>query len=309
MVQTQATDQQTSPGSLFSQRTDPGQIAPNSDPETTQSDGAVDVPVNNVTPNAVITLGALAHGVRTATVNGQSVHIVAATGFSGLISQPVTVQDQGATVTVHLTMVVNPASPRGAHFTTARHARTLVTWSSASGATGYTVTVGGKTICHTTSTHRSCLIPSLAGPKSTVKVMSNGGDATTSALVAATYVAPAKAVVIGSVGFGTRDIDLTKVTRPQVDAFARQIARQGFNRIVIRGYAASVATDKASVARQWRDSRLRAFAVANELKTQLHAAGSHASVTVTWFGATNPIANNLSFFGRIQNRRADIVVA
>ena len=306
-----ASDGQLSSPAFLTATTLPGDGSPtpHASSSTVTTGGSSQIVISGISNTAILSIGALQRGVSSAVASGQTVRIVTARGFSGVISQPVTIRDAGSDTVIHITVVVNPAIPARRQFTATSGTSGVVTWGAADGAIGYVVTVGGRQVCQTAASPRTCTIAGLLGPRSNVRIRSLGADATTSAAVLASWRRPAQPVTLLTIGFGASGKALTSATAAQVRAMARSIAALGMTRVEVRGYSAATGQTAADIRSQLIMSKVRAQACAAALTTELAHLHAHVSVIVRWFGAGSPQAANTWFGGRLLNRRAEIVLS
>jgi outer membrane protein OmpA-like peptidoglycan-associated protein len=259
--------------------------------------------VSHLSGAAVVEAGDLAEGVAGLDVDGLTVTVTTVHGFSGVLTQPLIVTDEGSQVAVDAVVTVNPDAASRAAYKPLSATSARITWTSGAGATRATVRVNGKSVCTTSAT--TCTVRSLLGPASVVTVTESGHDATSATPVRAAY--SASKVPLGTSHFVGDSAVLTSASVKALRTLSSRIAAAGITRLTVHGYTAAQ-TRATRTPGQLRLSQLRAHAVSDALVAMLDARGLHVRITLVAEGGAHPIASNATYTGRTENRRAEVVI-
>jgi outer membrane protein OmpA-like peptidoglycan-associated protein len=258
---------------------------------------------------ATITPGTKAAGVDTVSVVDGDVLVKVLSTFSGLISQPVTVTQNGVDTVVHLVVKVYPTASKSNTFTL-KLGNTYVHWSASPNAHGYKVIVNGHVDCTTSSKTTSCTIKGLLGPKAVITVVTVGGNNFTSRATAQ-YVKSTVVAPFGAVLFAADSSKLTVTSKLTIHNYAVAIAKQGFTTVTVEGYIAHWPSNPSAADRAHgiAVSTARAAAVRTYLVAEFKKLGVKVSVKTLGNGGSYPTVSNTSSSSAAGNRRADISVS
>jgi len=171
-----------------------------------------------------------------------------------------------------------------------------IAWQASPNATGYYVTIAGKTVCTTTGALQ-CLAHELVGPKSVIKIYATKG-ALTSTYVRPTLLKNDRPQIIGMVYFNSASYLIKQDQRPEILRVARLIKKLGYDFVYIQGHTDSNAYDNVKLSND------RAVNTLTALTKLLPGLG----YKLDYHGATSPIASNSTLKGQALNRRAEIAV-
>ena len=239
------------------------------------------VTLAGITPTASIFVAAEVKpnipGFASLKVNANTFEVIPTETFSGKMTVPVTITQNGATITLNVPIVVNPKPVPVAATSPESKSLTNVAWEKSPNAISYKVLLNNSPICESTS--EACSIPRLLGPKAKLEVLALGNDGTISSQVVSAYT-PSKPIPVLDVkfAFGSSRID-ARATKQMRD-FVRIVLDQGFTKVSISAF-----TDSIGGAQSGKTlSTARSRAVSNYLNRFLEA-----KIDATGAGI-NPIA-------------------
>lgn len=163
-------------------------------------------------------------------VAGNQFEVVTIPTYSGKMTVPVTINENGAVTTVTVEIVVNPKPVESAKTIPVSAKKSNIEWSKSPNAISYVVTRNGKEICSTTGS--SCQIPKIIGPKSEITVISLGNDGTISEEKLPAFIGdrpiPVKKVSISNASSSLNSKDLNRLKE-----VINLVKEEGFNRVSI----------------------------------------------------------------------------
>jgi outer membrane protein OmpA-like peptidoglycan-associated protein len=190
-------------------------------------------------------------------VNQNSIEVIPTQKFSGNMTVPVTVSENGATVTLNISVVVNPKPVVEAQTSPTSNKSTGVVWEPSPNAVSYKVQLKGQPLC--TSNGNSCTIPKLLGPNSKLEVISLGNDGTVSTQVIPAYV-PSKPIPVLDVKFSLGSSAISKAEIRKLNEFVNLMKEQGFTKVSIDAFTDGVGGTKgAKTLAQARASQVAKF--------------------------------------------------
>ncbi|MEI8082260.1 MAG: YDG domain-containing protein, partial [Actinomycetes bacterium] len=184
---------------------------------------------------------------------------------------------------------------------------TLIRWVGSSGATGYQVRAGGRLLGTTGPDTLSLFVPEILGPDAGIVVIALGPKGSASDPAAGAYQPSAQAK-LGTVRFSFQSSKLTAGSKSTLRAYARTIAAQGFRNVTINGYTATYNDGGGTWASRKRLSVARAKNVRLYLAAQLKSLHVSPSISTAGYGNKYPAASNKTSWGRMKNRRAEILL-
>ena len=239
------------------------------------------VTLAGITPTASIFVAAEVKpnipGFASLKVNANTFEVIPTETFSGKMTVPVIITQNGATITLNVPIVVNPKPVPVAATSPESKSLTNVAWEKSPNAISYKVLLNNSPICESASA--ACSIPRLLGPNAKLEVLALGNDGTISSQVVSAYI-PSKPIPVLDVkfAFGSSRID-ARATKQMRD-FVRIVQEQGFTKVSITAF-----TDSIGGAQSGKTlSTARSRAVSNYLNRFLEA-----KIDATGAGI-NPIA-------------------
>lgn|GEM_PF-3268464 len=239
------------------------------------------VTLSGITPTASIFVAAEVKpnipGFASLKVNANTFEVIPTESFSGKMTVPVTITQNGATITLNVPIVVNPKPVPVAATSPESKSLSSISWEKSPNAVSYKVLLNNSPICESTSA--ACSVPRLLGPKAKLEVLALGNDGTISTQVIPAYT-PSKPIPVLDVkfAFGSSRIDANAVR--QMREFVRLVQEQGFTKVSISAF-----TDSVGGAQSGKTlSTARSRAVSNYLNRFLEA-----KIDATGAGI-NPIA-------------------
>lgn len=210
-------------------------------------------------------------------VNNNSIQVVPKDDFTGKMIVPVTVSENGATVTLNISVVVNPKPVVEAQTALISSKATGVTWEPSPNAVSYKVELNGKTLCR--SADNSCAVPQLLGPNSKLNVVSLGNDGTISTQVIPAYT-PTKLIPVLDVKFASGSSSLTSAEISKLKTFITVMKKQGFTKVSIDAFTDG--TGNPAIAKPLADARAAVVAkyLNKYLTVTLSASGKGVSPKV-----------------------------
>lgn len=163
-------------------------------------------------------------------VNGNQFEIVTIPTFSGKLTVPVTITENGAVTTITVDIVVNPKPVETAKTSPLSSKLTTVQWTPSPNAISYVVTLNGKEICNTSDS--SCQIPKIIGPKSEVAILALGNDGTISVEILPAFVSN-RPIPVQTVGITTSSNELSAKELARLKEVLQLVKEEGFNRVAI----------------------------------------------------------------------------
>jgi hypothetical protein len=247
--------------------------------------------------------------VQSVTVVDRDVQVRVLSNFSGLITQPITVSQDGSDTVVHLVVKVYPTSTKNNTFTLKKQT-TYVHWSASPNAHAYKVIVNGHVDCTTPAKVTSCTVKGLLGPKAAISIVVVGGSNFTSR-TSAKYVKSSVVAPFGSVLFAADSSRLTTAGKAAIHKYAVAIARQGFTTVTVAGYISHWQnnTSAADKAHGIVLSKARAASVRAYLASEFKKLGVNVSVKTLGNGGSHPTVSSTLSSSAAGNRRADISVS
>lgn len=179
-----------------------------------------------VTPEAITKLP----GFDQLKVSNGQIEVVTKENFSGKMTVPVTIAENGGFVTVQIPVVINPKAPAGSQATPKSSKSTSVTWKPSPNAIGYKVELKGRTICNSVET--SCSIPKLLGPNSKLTITSIGNDGTISNKIVSAFVSE-KPIPVSNLKVAKSSSSLTKKEIGKLQEIVNLVKTEGFTKVVI----------------------------------------------------------------------------
>jgi outer membrane protein OmpA-like peptidoglycan-associated protein len=207
-------------------------------------------------------------------VSENSIQVVPKDDFTGKMLVPVTVSENGATVTLNIAVVVNPKPVVEAQTAPISNKATGITWEPSPNAVSYKVELNGKSLCK--STGNSCTAPKLLGPNSKLQVISLGNDGTISTRVIPAY-APTKLIPVLDVKFSSGSSSLTPGEISKLKTFVNVMKKQGFTKISIDAFTDG--TGAPAIAKPLANARAEVVAryLEKYLDVSLSAVGKGVS--------------------------------
>jgi outer membrane protein OmpA-like peptidoglycan-associated protein len=264
--------------------------------------GNGDLPLSGVPSGATVQFPENVANVFSVSYSSNRVRIVPTTGFSGIIRMPVTIIKGSATLTTEVVLTVLPLAVPSAKWTNGAKTSTI-TWpqSPTPTATGYIVTLEGRTVCRTTAAQRTCVVPGPLGRNANVTIRTVGGDETTSVVTQATPPR-VSCTTVASVRFATNSAKLTPTAKRTLKAIAEKLNGGGFSRVCFTGHTDSRSTVMANKYLSY----LRATNVQNYLDSLVTTA--KVRLNLGYEGELRPAAPNTSKNNMSRNRRVDIAI-
>jgi uncharacterized repeat protein (TIGR02543 family) len=192
---------------------------------------------------------------------------------------------------------VIPGAPVSPTYSVTGNPKTTITWGAGTDAASYVVQVDGKNACSVSTL--TCDVARLLGPKNVVNVTSIVSGGKTSAVVPATYAAPASPQVLTVVNFDTARAVIKSAEARKLRAFANQINAAGFTTLTVFGHTDSVGgvdNQKLSISR------------ANSTIAYLKRLLPNVKFVRSGFAAGTPVADNSTNEGKAANRRAEVFI-
>jgi len=251
--------------------------------------------------SATLTLGPAPAipGVTSVHIDGQKVVVTPSKTFSGVVTIPVVVSDNGQSVSTLTTVVVRPAAPTRIRSTPVSAGLTRIAWTASPSADGYVVMVDGRVVCRTTK--NACVLSALLPIDAHISVTSVGNAHTRSTEAPGRY-APAKPVLLAVVHFDTASFSLTKTAKAILKSTEAKIKKDGFTRAILHCHTDIV----GPFAYNLTLSQQRCLAVAAYVKKRLGIA--HVQFRQDAFAYLQPIAPNSTAAGEARNRRVEVFV-
>jgi outer membrane protein OmpA-like peptidoglycan-associated protein len=156
---------------------------------------------------------------------------------------PVTITENGATVTLNISVVVNPKPVVEAQTSPTSNKSTGVVWEPSPNAVSYKVQLNGQPLC--SSNGNSCTIPKLLGPNSKLEVVSLGNDGTVSTQVIPAYV-PSKPIPVLDVRFSLGSSAINRAEVKKLNEFVKLMKEQGFTKVSIDAFTDGVGGTKGA---------------------------------------------------------------
>lgn len=123
--------------------------------------------------------------------------------------------------------------------------------------------------------------------------------------VSDSMLAPATLAKVGGAKFLGNSSALTALAKKDIRTAARAIKNQGLKTVAVRGYTARYG--EGTAAYRLKLSTARAKAARAYLVSYLRTLGvTDVRVVAKGYGSNNPVASNLTYKGRQQNRRVEI---
>jgi outer membrane protein OmpA-like peptidoglycan-associated protein len=195
--------------------------------------------------------------------------------------------------------------PGGVSYGPTSDGRTTINWTKAPGATGYQIYVNGRLVATVGPDTTSYTFSQLLGPNAKVSVKALGAGGTESETVAGTYSAK-QVGKIGKIRFTGYSTTLSPSAKRELRRMADLIKAQGFKTVVIEGHTSTRLF--RSEAYHKRLSQERAEVAKKYLAAELAKRGVSAKIIAKGYGKSRPIASNLTWRGRAENRRAEVFV-
>ena len=192
-------------------------------------------------------------------VLNNTIEVIPKTTFSGKLTVPVTVTENGAEITINVSIVVSPKPVTTAQVAALSSSKSGILWEPSENAVSYRVELNGKTAC--TSESNACNIPKLLGPNANLKVISLGNDGTISTQVIPAYT-PSKLIPVLDVRFSSGSATLTRKEITKLNSFVKMMGLQGFTKVSIDAFtdgvgpaylAQGLATSRAKVVANFLD--------------------------------------------------------
>ena len=167
----------------------------------------------------------------------------------------------------------------------------LISWTAASGATQYVITVGGKNV--TTCALTQCELNRIVGPNDVVQIIARNSAKAAEPSTAAQFVAPTRQLQLFTVNFNSGSAQLTDRAKKTLRNAITRITNLGYTKLTIVGH-----TDNREL-RPRVLSEARAAAVARFI-------GNAVDIEFVTSGkaATSALTTNSTIVGRAANRRA-----
>ena len=176
-------------------------------------------------------------------VSQNSIEVIPTAKFSGNMTVPVTITENGATVTLNISVVVNPKPVVEAQTSPTSNKSTGVVWEPSPNAVSYKVQLNGQPLC--SSNGNSCTIPKLLGPNSKLEVVSLGNDGTVSTQVIPAYV-PSKPIPVLDVRFSLGSSAINRAEVKKLNEFVKLMKEQGFTKVSIDAFTDGVGGTKGA---------------------------------------------------------------
>lgn len=204
-------------------------------------------------------------------VNANSFEVIPTETFSGKMTVPVTVVQNGATITLNVPIIVNPKPVSVAATTPTSRSSTRVNWAMSPNAVSYKVTLNNQPLC--VSSTASCAIPKMLGPKSKLEVVALGNDGTVSTQVLPAYT-PDKPIPVLDVNFslGSSRIDSRAVKKMQ--EFVQLMRDQGFTKVSVTSFTDTVGGIRGAKALSTARSNSIAKYLSRYLEVSITASGA-----------------------------------
>ena len=204
-------------------------------------------------------------------VDGNKIEIIPSQTFSGKMTVPVTISENGATITVNIPIVVNPKPVDNAKAYPVNKNESKISWEPSPNAVSYSVSLNGKSICE--SSTNSCSIPKLLGPNSVLEIVSQGNDGTFSIQQIPAY-SPSKPIPVLNINFDSGASKLNKNEIKKLKSFIKLVKQEGFTTVNISAYTDSVGSK--SVNQKISSSRAKAVAdyLSRYLNVKISPVGS-----------------------------------
>ncbi len=187
------------------------------------------------------------------------VEVIPRETFSGVMNVPVTITENGASVTIQIPVVINPKPISEGVTKPAAKDKTVVEWEPSPNAVSYKVELNGKVLCSTSGS--ACNVPKLLGPKSKLEIISLGNDGTVSTETIPAYV-PGKLIPVLDVNFKLGSAAIDSKQREKLDEFVALMKQEGFTKVSIKAFTDGVGGSQGAKVL----SAKRAQEVANYLK-------------------------------------------
>jgi hypothetical protein len=233
------------------------QAAPSTTPNTTSGP----ITLGGITASSSIFVAPesrpLIPGFESLRVSGNTFEIIPTQTFSGKMNVPVTVVQNGATVTLNIPVIVNPKPVPTAATTPTSRTATNVTWEVSPNAASYKVVLNNVSLCETASA--SCSIPKILGPKAKLEVISLGNDGTVSTQVLPAYV-PGKPIPVLDVKFSSGSSRIDSKGIRQLKQFVQLMEEQGFTRVTVTAFTDSIGSQSnAKILSSARSKAIAAY--------------------------------------------------
>lgn len=207
-------------------------------------------------------------------VSNGIIEVIPKDNFSGKMTVPVTIVENGGFVTVNIPVVINPKPPVSGASTPESRKSTAVSWEPSPNAIGYKVELKGQTLC--TSQGTACSVPKLLGPNSKLTVTSLGNDGTVSTQIVPAYV-PDKPIPVLDVNFKLGSAAIDEKQKKKLEEFVQLMKEEGFTKVSIAAFTDAIGGNKSNKVL----SNARANAVAEYLsqflEVELKPAGKGIS--------------------------------
>lgn len=260
----------------------------------------VTIPLPNSFPTSVIVLAngvpTSVRGVAAAKVIDGFLKITPLPIFSGKISLPITITNNGVSTSWTVLLTVNPGAVTTPTQIMKNGSGTTVTWDASRNAIGYEVFVNSKLVCTTLLTQ--CLVLKPLGPRALTEIIAIGGDGTLSLRSVAVY-SPSPLTEVSAVNFGATSTALDAQGRATLLAFVDMVKAQGFSIVNIVGHVDTRHPSKkiAALAAARAKATLKFLSFYLDLPTKIVAQG-----------AGDPIASTKTKVGQAANRRVALLV-
>ena len=260
----------------------------------------VTIPLPNSFPTSVIVLAGgvptSIRGVAAAKVIDGFLKITPLPIFSGKISLPITITNNGVSASWTVLLTVNPGAVTTPTQIMKIGTGTTVTWDASRNAIGYEVFVNSKLVCTTLLTQ--CLVLKPLGPRALTEIIAIGGDGTLSMRSVAVY-SPSPLTEVSAVNFGLTSTAIDAQGRATLLAFVDMVKAQGFSIVILVGHVDSRHPSKkiAALAAARAKVTLKFLSFYLDLPTKIVAQG-----------AGDPIASTKTKVGQAANRRVALLV-
>jgi hypothetical protein len=217
-------------------------------PVVTRAQQPATLTVSGLDAGASASLGADAAdtpGVSSVSIDGCTITVVPAAGFTGVIELPVSVSQGGNTGALAALVTVLPLAPASPTFGIISKTATRVSWTPTAGVTGYRVYVGGSLVATAGSADTSVTVGRFLGPKSLVTVQATGADDTRSNVVSATY-RPLTKVTAALVTFSGTSAKLSSTAKKTLVSTAKLMKSLGFSTAWLDAYPGTGAKTTAA---------------------------------------------------------------
>ena len=163
-------------------------------------------------------------------VTGNQFEVVTVPTYSGKMTVPVTINENGAVTTVTVEIVVNPRPVETAKTIPVNAKRSSIEWTNSPNAISYIVKLNGNEICSTIE--NSCQIPKIVGPKSEIKVISLGNDGTISEEKLPVFIGT-QPIPVQNLSISNTASTLTSKEISRLKEVIKLVKVEGFNKVSI----------------------------------------------------------------------------